>query len=119
MTSTTEARSKPWIDVPDEGLIDALLEREGVRLPDGLPEAFVARGERVVAPPADVLLRRDLWDAEDAEPGLWAPVGAIGSPGAALAILELIRRGVGEDFLHEVGPCALGRTGCEALDLIE
>ena len=109
----------------DKELIDLLLVAVGRQLPQGLPEEIVARGAQIVEPLCEILLRQDLWEAEEVVPGLWAPIhalyllGEIASPRAAPALIELLRQPERNDYIDEIVPTSLGRMGPEALELIQ
>ncbi len=109
----------------DEELLELLISAADQHLPEGLPEEIVARGEAMVEPLCEILLREDLWKAEEGTPGLWAPdyalylLGEIAAPRAAPAIIELLRHDDPGDTLHSIGATVLGRMGPDVVPLIE
>lgn len=109
----------------NQELIELLIDQEGPQLPKGLPEEIVTRGEAIVEPLCELLLREDLWVPDDEAPGAWAPIhafyllGLIGSAKATPALIELLHLDRDAEDIHNAGPTVLGRMGPEAFDSIE
>jgi hypothetical protein len=127
MPHENEPAEKVQIAFTDQSASELLaaLVTAGLDVPEGLARALVLCGEEVIEPLCQIMLDRSRWDGEQGEASFWAAihalhiVGAIGSPRAAGALVELLRRDPGWNFLVEVGPTALGATGPEGIDLID
>ncbi len=116
--------STDWSEKSNDELID-LLANAGMNMPNGLPEAIIARGESIVEPLCEMLLNERNRDKNATEELAWSRghafilLGLIGSAKAAPALLDYFRLELSwEDMVAEDGMQVLGRLDPEAIDPI-
>jgi len=110
-----------FASMPKDDLLE-MIATCGLDVPEGLPEAIVARGSEMLGPLCEIVSDLDAWHTDPNDPGpFWFPVhamhllGAIGDPAAAEALLVPLSDAESDEFRTEDGPGVLAHLGPGAI----
>jgi hypothetical protein len=108
-----------WEGLPTNELVDELLYT-GLRIPEGLIEAILARGTEALPELGRLVTTAALWESPDEEER-WAPIfalhllGALGDPAAAPYVIGALRLDPDPDLIVENTPTLLAHLGPAAI----